>query len=36
VGTRLIDVMVQQLGGTIRYESADPGLNVIVRVPNSH
>ena len=36
VGTRLIDVMVQQLGGTIRYESADPGLNVTVRVPNSH
>jgi two-component sensor histidine kinase len=36
VGTRLIDVMVQQLGGTILYEPADPGLSVTVRVPNSH
>jgi two-component sensor histidine kinase len=36
VGTRLIDVMVQQLSGTIVYESADPGLSVTVRVPNSH
>jgi len=34
VGTRLIDVMVQQLAGDVQYEEIDPGLRVTVRVPN--
>jgi two-component system, sensor histidine kinase PdtaS len=32
VGSRLIDVMVQQLGATIRYEDANPGCRATVRI----
>ena len=35
VGTRLIDVMAQQLAGAIQYADANPGLSVTVRVPSS-
>ena len=34
VGTRLIDVMVDQLAGDVEYEEVNPGLRVTVRVPN--
>jgi two-component sensor histidine kinase len=33
VGTRLIDVMTQQLAGTVQYKNEDPGLRVTVRIP---
>jgi two-component system, sensor histidine kinase PdtaS len=34
VGTRLIDVMVQQLAGAVQYKEENPGLSVTVRVPH--
>lgn len=33
LGTRLINIMVQQLAGTVAYEEMNPGLSVTVRVP---
>ncbi len=36
VGTRLIDVMVDQLGASIHYENANPGCRVTVRIPQLH
>jgi two-component sensor histidine kinase len=35
VGTRLISVMVDQLEATIRYEDANPGCRVAVRIPSA-
>ena len=34
VGSRLIDVMVQQLAGAILYKETNPGLSVTVHVPH--
>jgi len=36
VGTRLIDVMLDQLGASIHYEDANPGCRVTVRIPQLH
>jgi two-component system, sensor histidine kinase PdtaS len=33
LGTRLINIMVQQLAGTVAYEGMNPGHSVTVRVP---
>jgi two-component sensor histidine kinase len=33
LGTRLINIMVQQLAGTVAYDEMNPGLSVTVRVP---
>ena len=35
VGTRLVSVMVDQLGATVRYENANPGCRVTVRIPSA-
>ena len=35
VGTRLISVMVDQLQATVRYEDANPGCWVAVRIPSA-
>jgi two-component system, sensor histidine kinase PdtaS len=35
LGTRLINIMVQQLAGTVAYEEMKPGLSVTVRVPQT-
>ena len=35
LGTRLIDIMVQQLDGTVAYEEMNPGLSVTVRFPQT-
>ncbi len=35
VGTRLIGVMVEQLDANIRYEDANPGYRVTVRIPSA-
>jgi len=36
VGTRLIDVMLDQLNASIQYEDANPGCRVTVRIPQLH
>src|SRR5262249_54534448 len=35
LGSRLINIMVQQLDGTVAYKEMDPGLSVTVRVPQN-